>query len=264
MSAAKLPDYQDPPVAEIVAAVQFSPVGSFRIPEIIRLDEAFGSDWSLFEAREALEAIVESPPGVPPAGRFGLGFGSPPQRAMFSGGDGRWLLQVQHDRVALNETRMPTSRPSARTAIPELRRQLAKVGPALGQDSLNGCPSTPELVELVYVNHIDESRGFTSWGDLGELLVGIGSSPGTARMTDPEGMQVAWSFPLNESGAFVGRFRAEVVPAATGGIQLQLNSRRYVQGRDPFAVLEQCHEDIVCGFDDMTTPKAHEIWGKLR
>lgn len=265
MSASELPDYERPPVREIVAAVQYPPAVQFGLPEIVRLDREL-EDWSLVDAQPALDPIVEPPPGSSAGAHVGFGFGAPPQRAVFRHSDeAAWQLQVQHDRIAVNEIGSGPERPSSKRVIPrlvELSQQVTAIlaGPPR---SGTGLPAPAEIVELVYVNDLGDANGFTSWDAIGDLLHGLAPTE-VAGHGSLEGVQSGWSYPLHDGERFAGRLRAQVAPAPTGGAQLVINSRRYVGEQSFDAVLERCHADIVQSFTDMTTPHAHTLWGRIR
>src|SRR4051812_16865967 len=98
MSEQRLPDFKDPPVTEVVAAVQFVPLAQFGMPEVISVARAF-EGWTIVDVPPAIPPIVESPPNQ--AAHQGINFtlGPPPLRVILSQGD-RWLAQVQQDRIA--------------------------------------------------------------------------------------------------------------------------------------------------------------------
>ena len=261
----QLPDYHDPPVVEIVAAVQFVPLPRFGMPEIIALARSFDG-WQIFDAPPALDPIIEAEPGTGASMSFRLGLGQPPQRLILASDDGRWLAQVQQDRIAVHERRVE-ERPSFSRVRPKLTEITATVSAALGVDVLT-TPHAPELVELTYANRVEAGDGWTDFTQLDRVLRIVAAFPAGAPFESAERTSVSMSSKLLEAETFVGRLHISAEPASdeTGQLHLQLGliSRRYIRGNDLGDTLDACHRDIVKGFTAVTTDDMHKIWGRFR
>jgi len=97
-----LPEFDKPPVIEVVCGLQFNPISALSVPYIGRL-------WSKFEAD--YPKTREAAPLLPTIEQFGEGsrgslypFGDelPPPRIWFESADGNRLIQVQRDRFMHN------------------------------------------------------------------------------------------------------------------------------------------------------------------
>jgi hypothetical protein len=64
------------------------------------------SGYELTELQPQLPPIQELPPGIPVLPPFPqMFFGPQPQRALYTTEDQRFIAQLQHDRIAINERR---------------------------------------------------------------------------------------------------------------------------------------------------------------
>lgn len=251
-------------MVQIITAVQFAPLPSFAMPEVIAVARGF-EGWQIVDAPPALPPIVESPPGEPTHQSFNLALGTPPMRLVLASRDGRWLLQLQQDRLAVHEQRVK-ERPSFSHVQPKLTRVVAAISKTLERPLLRE-EHRPELVELIYDNRVPVGDGWKSLSDIGRVLRMV-----TARKPPShpqvEEMSLRFSSVLERDGQFAGRLRVQADPGsdATGHpeLHLQVNSRRYVSGRPLKTVLEECHTDIVESFTEATTEGMHEIWERVR
>lgn len=263
--ATELPEYERPPVVEVVASVQFVPVPQFGMREAVSVSRAFDG-WEVIDVPPALEPIVEAPSGhlVAPTLRFGLG--NPPVRLLLGTEDGRWIAQIQQDRVAAHERKL-TKRPSFANAAPQLRKVSARAAKALDRTLLEG-EHRAEIVEVVYENQIPAGEGWTSFSQLNRVLRVVARTAGDPPYRTFEQAQVAFAYELVEDGEFLGRLRVianpQVEPDGARSIHLRLIGRRVVGDRELDSVLAQCHADVVQGFTAVTTERMHKIWGRFR
>ncbi len=266
MPTEKLPDYESPPVVEIIAAVQFVPLPQFGMAEAITVARAF-DDYSVVDVPAALPPIVEARPGEPARQSFTLGLGSPPVRLILASRDERWLVQLQQDRIAVHERRVK-KRPSFKNVRPRIARVAEQASAALGRELLGKGSHAPELVELIYDNRIAAGKGWAKPADLHKVLRVL--APPAAQPAVPlERISVAFSSQLDTAGDFVGRLHVQAEPQTelpTGATQLhlQLISHRYSRQRALTSVLNDCHRDIVEGFTAVTTPAMHKVWGRYQ
>lgn len=250
----------------VVAAVQFRPLPQFRMAEVVAVARAF-DEWRVVDVPHALSPIVETQPGEPARQTFNLGIGSPPPRLVLEKDDGRWLTQLQQDRLAVHEQRRG-ERPSFRHVRPALEDVTTVASGALGRKLLAGDHAS-ELVEVIYENHIAaRDGGWSSFADLHRVLRILREAPGTPPYDQIEEIQLAFSELLRHEGRFMGRLRVHANPALdeTGGpmLHLRLNSRRFVREGELWETLEACHTDIVQGFTAVTTEEMHTIWGRYQ
>lgn len=267
MDSASLPDFERPPVVEIVAAVQFVPLPRFGMPEVVSVARAF-SDWRILDAPVALPPIVEPPPRQPSQQTLNFGLGTPPVRVVLVSEDERWIVQLQQDRVAVHERAMP-DRPSFSHVAPKLREVVDAAAGPLGAPLVDEHHRRAELVELSYENRLAPGEGWSGFGELHRVIRAASACTADPPHDVVEQMAVQVSQVLERDGAFAGRLRmiAEPVPGDDGGdahLRLGLISRRYVHNEGVDAILDECHRDIVEAFTAMTTPEMHELWGRFR
>ncbi len=267
-----LPQYDNPPVREIVGAAQFRALPRFGLPEIVRFGEAL-EGYELRELQPQLPPLQEGPPGRPGPAQLLLAVGPQPQRALyFRQPDERFVAQVQQDRIAINERRLAPDReqaPSSEHVWSELDRLATQVGSELVSDSADHGPSRSTYVELTYVNVITPADGV--WQDHGELhrvLSIVSPSAGVEPWSSVERASVRFSFPLLESDRFRGRLHVSAEPAFDGGtpiFNLNLIARRIVDVPGSLeTVFAACHCDAVRSFTAITTPEIQAHWGRTR
>ncbi len=262
---ADLPDYERPPVTEVVVAVQFIPVPQFGMREAVAVSRAFDG-WEMVDVQPALEPIIEPPPGQLATSALRFGLGMPPVRVILSSESERWLAQVQQDRLVVHERRLG-ERPTFAHVAEKVHEVAARAGRGLGK-ALLAPPNAPELVEVIYDNTIAAGEGWAEFSELHRVLHIVNARGGVAPYGRVEQLQIGFSYALTDREGFVGRLRVVAEPrvAADGSrsIHLQLISRRIVHNHDLDSVLEQSHVDIVNGFTAVTTERMHEIWGRFR
>lgn len=261
-ASGELPGYEQPPVVEIVVAVQFQPLRRFGMPEIVKLAQELGDEWRIADVPPALDRMVEELGGpTESAGMINFGF-QPPPRGVFVSTDDRWVAQVQSDRLAIHERKRPT-RPSFAHVEPRLMELRDSVGRAADAPLFGGAHPA-ELVEVIYRNQIP-----TSAADVPNVLRSV-SELGLNRVHGAiDGFNQGFSTRLGGDGElFEGRLRVlaslEGQPSGDQALHLELISRRYVRQHALPDVLQRSHRDIVEGFTAITHEGMHERWGRFR
>lgn len=265
MDERRLPEFSSPPVNEIIGSVQFPPLPSLGIREILEVGGRL-EDYELTQLHPVLPPIQE---GASDQRRAALMVPrlfvnqQPPQRALFTqqGEGARFIVQLQSDRVAVNETRAGGGAdPSSEHVWPELARALSIVQDQLVEGKGYG-PQAANLVELSYTNVVRGNR-------LDEVLLALSGDYAGAGRSDVENVSVSFSFPQLEDGRFVGRVYVQAGPALVDDepvLQVQLVARRLVDRDAEVAdVCEACHRDAVETFASVTTVEAHTLWGRTR
>ncbi len=260
-----LPDFERPPVVEIIAAVQFAPLPVFEIAQVIAIGREF-EDWEVVDTPQAIPPMTEAATPHAVAQQAIIGFGAPPVRVILSTPDGHWVAQVQQDRIAVHERKVP-ARPSFKNVEAMLTEFSARVGSAVG--TRLACAAHPaDLVEVIYENQITTAEGrWASLGELHQVLRVFSAQAGEPPYDHLEQATVAFSYSLTEGDEFCGRLRVIAEPRldATGpALGLRLTSRRFVRDADVTMILRLCHADIVRGFAAITTETMHEHWGRYQ
>jgi uncharacterized protein (TIGR04255 family) len=265
-----LPEFDNPPVSEVVLGVQFDVTDRWAIPQ-------FGAYWTGIRA-DYPRAQVQ-PPIIPQIELFGqerfkqpdfLMFQDVPARCWFMTQDETRLIQVQRDRFVVNWRKVKGDEvyPRFDTEIrPRFASEWRRFLDYLSENSA-ASPNVTQC-EVTYINDIEEGTVWKTFADLHNLI-----RPWSGEMTDRflpaiETMQFKAAYPLpNEQGrlhvetthAFRKRDMKEI-------LQLSLTAR----GRPASGTLEGIlawfdlgREWIVRGFADVTTPVAHEYWKRRR
>lgn len=260
-----LPDFKDPPVTEIVLAVQFRPLPQFGMPEAIEVAKV-SPGWRVIAAPPALDPIVEPPPGQPMAPGLRLGFGVPPIRVLLEEGP-RWLAQLQQDRVAVHERRdEAVGRPSFKNVVPRLAEVRSAWSPVL-RDSYFSGDADVELIEVTYLNWIPVGSGWDDLSELHKVLKVVNGPSGADLPFERVAINLSSVLVRGQEEAFNGRLLVSAEPASREGIDglhMQLISRRYVAGANVEGTMGDCHEDIVKAFAELTTENMHTIWGRYQ
>ncbi len=167
-TAGELPEYENPPVTEVVCGVLFKTLENFRLPH-------FGLLWKLIE--KEYPACQEVAPLLPIIEGYGtdeeqqqqlqVAFGDIPlPRIWFLDAKGTGILQLQRDRLLHNwkKNKATDAYPRYPVVIRQFKEQTALFEKFLKQHNLGAIE--PLQYEMTYVNHIPKGEG---WNDLTEL-----------------------------------------------------------------------------------------------
>ena len=255
-------NFENPPVGEVVLAVQFAgPVA----------DEAtiLGRYWPTIESRFP---IVESQPALAPMfedfvndaqPQMTFQVGPPAPRYWFRTQDRTRLVQLQPDRMAFNWIRE-----SAKAPYPRYQRiradflELYEHFEALCE--AQGHPLVPTWCEITYINPIEQSGN----GDLAELLVRVNPSD-LLGMGPAEDTNLHERYTLVRDGEPYGRFMISATPgvrvedgAKLSVLTLAARGRVLTGDREGMlAFFDEGRDLIVRGFEQMTTQSMRDRWG---
>jgi len=267
-----LPEFENPPVSEVVLGVQFEPLLSWAVPH-------YGLYWARIRD-EYPEAQVQ-PPVVRQVEIFGaarfkthgtinLSVGPENPRCWFLTADQTRLVQVQNDRFLINWRKVVGDEvyPRYEKAIrPKFAAEFARFMAYLkdaGMESMN-----VTQCEVTYINDVPLGEGWTSFSDLHDVI-----SPWSGEMTDkflppPETIQINVAYPIPEQR---GRLHVAMQHAfrpkdSKETIQLRLTARGKPQDSELKSILEwfdMGREWIVRGFADFTAETAQKRWERTR
>lgn len=266
-----LPDFENPPVSEVVLSVRFAPleVGTIALGSVGQ--ELFGP---------TLPKVDEQPPVVMPIEelespargselRLELLESPPTPRFWFMSESGNELVQIQEDFFARNWRRSDGSD----VVYPhyDAVRQPFVDGYIAFADAMSeraGKVLTPIQSEITYVNHLLPGEGWESHSDLAKVLRLV-SGAETSFLPNAESTQLVSKYLMDRASAPIGRLHVTAQPAYRRTDQLPvfvltLTARGRPLSDDAVGVAEFMdlgHEWIVRGFTDMTTEGMHGIWG---
>ena len=263
---ADLPDFENPPVVEVVLSVQFEALSQMRAAH-------FGLFWAQIrgryprtEERPALDPVVERFP-EPVRRRLGVQFPifeTPPlPRFWFLHQTENELLQVQSDRFIKNWRKTGEGDAYPRyESVKEWFEQDFKEfqefasREKLGSIGVNQC-------EVTYVNHIVPGEGWASHEDMDKVFT-LWKHPRAPFPGKAEDAVFHARFPIRDgSGHPVGRLHADVQAAmnnADGKPMFVFNlTARGLLGRS-MEFFDLGREWIVRSFAEMTTREMHQVW----
>jgi uncharacterized protein (TIGR04255 family) len=267
-----LPEFQIPPLIEVVLGVQFAPkppLGS----------AAAGLFWS--RIRDAYPRVEAQPP-LPPVSpdenspsALGITIGFIGSQALsrhwFLSDDGSRLLQLQPDRFVHNwrkndegsvYPRYATVKASFEEGYGELQRFCADEN--LGEVD-------PTVCEVTYINHIVTGEEWKAVGDIGRVLKPL-SFDATADAEPPSQFQLGFQRTITNGGGPVGRLDVSsqsVQRLADNKPMILLTISAVGRPTSPdfrgvLDFLDLGHGQVVRSFADLTTPEMHRVWGRTQ
>jgi len=272
-SDAPLPEYDRPPVVEVVfaTALRSLPVSVVDLSAFVL--ESLGEDYPLRTEQPPMRMPVEtfdatSQRLIPSlellAGR------APPVRLWLQSADQTRLVQLQRDWIACNWQKGRNDAPYPRYET--IEAFFLQVWDDLSSfvDRHGKGPLVAEQCELTYVNHVLPRAGV--WDNYGQLnqvlrLAGVAGD----FLPAPEVGQLGSRYRISTDGRDVGRLHVQALPGVNPAdqrplIQLNITARGAPLGggRDEaLAFFRLAHEWIVRGFEAVTTDAAQEtLWGK--
>ncbi len=270
-----LPEFETPPVIEVVLGVQFERLESLHAPQL-------GHVWQAF--RDRFPKTEEHPPLEPAFEQFGqkhlnqtgvrleMLSAFPPPRIWFLNEAGTELVQIQQDRFVRNWRKRSEGNPYPRYAF--LRgefandfRQFVDIASPLGFG-----PVQANQCEITYVNIIAAGEGWTAPGELAEVFTQFRSEYSDQGMGLPEEAAVNSRYVIKDGDTPIGRLHVAIAPVVresdgTSAFRFSLTARGIPRDESlegVLAFLDQGHEVIVRSFASLTTPKMHQIWGRTQ
>ncbi|MGA3029623.1 MAG: TIGR04255 family protein [Candidatus Limnocylindrales bacterium] len=266
-----LPDYESPPVVEVVLAVGFRPLPGLRLIQLAQLWES--------EFRSSFPTVEEQPPVAVqmerlddqregPSLRFDLMQTPPLPRLWLLSETGTQLVQVQNDWFARNWRKMAPVADYPR--YPNLKEPFSvdfgKLAEFLRRNDLGEI--LPTQCELTYINHIPVMPGQAE--QLADILSIVATPKPGGFLPIAESIRVASQYVVRLQEEPVGRLHIAAEPAFRRSdsspivvLTLTARGRPLGVGLDGvLAFLDLGHEWIVRAFDSVTTSKMHRIWGR--
>jgi uncharacterized protein (TIGR04255 family) len=268
-----LPEYERPPVVEVVFATAIDPV-PLSVVDLARFGlEQFGERFPIQQDQPPLQMATESFTDVVQrlAPTLALLEGTPPIRLWFQSEDRTRLVQLQRDLIAYNWQRASGEGPYPRyeTIEPSFLEVWDKFAEFLEEHSDR--PLKARQCELTYINHILAGDLWQHPGQLDKVIRLVGNTG--SFLSEPEDGQFTFRYRLRHEERDVGRLYVQAAPALTRAdrspvIQLQLVARGAPLGEGRQGVREffrLAHQWVVNGFAAVTTDEAQNIlWGRTR
>jgi uncharacterized protein (TIGR04255 family) len=266
-SSPPLPEYERPPVAEVVCGITFHSLDSFLAPHLGLLWEAFRDDYPAISEQPPLQQLVEVFEG-PPRAQIQVSSMPPLPRTWFVSGDESKLIQVQRDRFLHNWKKVQPSDdyPRFTRVIEYFNDSFAVFQRFLSEENIGSLE--PLQYELTYVNHLEKGEGWDSLEDIGDLFPDFAWRKGDGRFLPPaEGSRLHSTFLLPDRA---GRLHVKIQHARRARdsaeiIVLDLTARGIGFAGSGLSMddwFSMAREWIVRGFTDLTSTTMHELWGR--
>ena len=261
------PDYENPPVIEVVCGLLFKPLRKFLTPHVGLLWEQYKPEYTECSEVAPLDAEIERFESSSSQMTLEIANVPPLPRVWFIHQDGNSLIQVQRDRFLHNwRKNSPEDAYPRYHAIKEtLRKRFIKFQSFLEEHQLG--PIEPLQYEMTYINHIPQGEGWKTLGEIGELFPDFPFQFNKERFL-PEPSTVNWrtTFALPEKTARMHvairhvRLRSSGLPI----ILLELSVRGMGEESSTIGMwdwFDLAREWIVRGFADLTGERVQkEIW----
>lgn len=273
--SSSLPEFGEPPLIEVALSVQFEKLDALQIPQL-------GLAWQTF--RERFPRTEEQPPLEPTFERFGQRSGGqrgvrlelvstpPTPRVWFLNDEGTELVQVQRDRFVRNWRKKEDT-----DTYPRYHR----LREAFKQDFSSFCnlvsdqgwgTVVPNQCEATYVNLIAAGNGWTSHGELGNVVTVFSTTYSDTPLGTPEEVAINLKYILTDAATKpVGRLHVNATPVIraddnTPAIRLVLTARGMPEGEGldgVLAFMDRGRQSIVRSFASITTEAMHKIWKRV-
>lgn len=268
MPLTNYPEYENPPVTEVVCGVLFKPLSSLLTPHVGLLWEKFKQDYPLCQEVPPLAPSIEVFEETPERAEITLALsGIPPlPRVWFIDPRNNGIIQIQRDRFLLNwkKNRLEDEYPRYHRVFQLFQKHLSAFQQFLQENQLEDISVLQ--YELSYVNHILQGEGWDSLADI-EKVFPIFS---WQNLPDdfPEVEAINWRTTLalpNRHGrlhiAIRNAFRS---PDERPLLLFELTARGIGNPRSLLSMQEWfdlAHQFIFQGFDNLASQEIHNnIW----
>ena len=267
-----LPEFDNPPVAEVALSVQFEKLDSLHAAQLGYVWQVFRDRFPQTEGKPPLAPAFEQfgpRPGRRPSVRLQLLETPPEPRLWFLNESGTELVQVQQDRFVRNwRKREDTDEyPRYRNLRKLFRHDFEAFCRSIEREQWGSVE--PNQCEVTYVNLIPAGEAWQHHGDLEKVLTVFSARYTDNQLAQPEQAVLNLQYVLSdEGGEPTGRLHVAVNPVFRAAdnqpaIRLSLTARGKPQGsgiEGAMEFLDRGHEGIVRGFASITTPEMHKVW----
>jgi len=260
---ASLPKFKNPPVIEVVFGVQFKKLEDLKAPHIGLLWQFIDKNtYPSFDLKPELTHRTESFGNQSSDAISAEMFNIPPlPRVLFINKDNHNLVQVQSDRFLQNWRKLGAEGkyPSYNRLFPEFLKSWSQYQTFVKKENLGEI--LVDQYELTYVNHIPVDVFHKEVSGINEIFPSFNAMP-CKFLPTPENVEWRKTFKFPEN---MGRLHASLKQVVNIQTQKQLYSfdltaRGYASDLEMW--FNNAHKWIVTGFDELTSEKIHDVWGK--
>jgi uncharacterized protein (TIGR04255 family) len=266
-SEIELPDFDAPPVVEVVLGVQFRPLFGLRPIELAGLREQWRADYPLVQEQPALPPQVETASAGPQNVQFVVG-PAIQTRLWFLNEAQTELVQLQHDRLIVNwrQTTLDTAYPRYPRVREVFERRFNDLQTFVTDGQLGALGVTQ--VEVTYINAVEPEGA--QLGRLDRVLRNW-QPPTSNHLGEPEQARAALVFPVPDTGRPPVRMYVAVDPAQGPHGRAVLFLTITVRGAPSeeslagaLGFMDQAHSHVVRSFTELTPEPMHTMWERRR
>ncbi len=264
------PDYENPPVIEVVCGILFKPISALLSPYIGILWEKYKSEYPQCSEVAPLDPVIERF-DEPPQMALELADVPPLARIWFIHEKGNGIIQVQRDRFLHNWRKVNPEDEYPRYHVVKqmFRDRLFKFQAFLEENSLGSIE--PLQYEMTYINHIPKGEGWENLGEIGRIFPDFAFRIKEDRFL-PEPSTVNWrtTFALPEKATrmHVVIRHVKVRDSGLPMLLLELTVRGIGTDGSPEGMwnwFDLAREWIVRGFADLTGKEVQKKeWRRIR
>lgn len=259
-----LPNFEKPPVIEVVCGILFKPINSLLVPHFGLLWEKFRDEYPTCREVPPLNPLLEQYDNAKPF-QIELSDTPPLPRIWFVHKNDTGVIQIQRDRFLHNWRKVhpEDEYPRYHKVMEMYKKQFSKFESFLTEHELGSLE--PQQYEMTYINHMYQGYGWNSTKDVGALLPDFSFRNDPKRfLPAPESINWRTGFALpNREGRLHATVRhGKLKETAQSLIILDLTVRgigtdRSLEGMA--AWFDLAREWIVRGFVDLTgTGRRHK------
>lgn len=263
------PDYENPPVIEVVCGIQFKPINTLLSPYLGLLWEKYKSEYPQCSEVAPLNPVIERF-DEPPQMTVELANVPPLPRIWFIQSKGNGIIQVQRDRFLHNWKRVESEDEYPRYHVVKemFRDRLLKFQSFLKENDLGIIE--PLQYEMTYVNHIPKGDGWGNLREIGKIFPDFAFRIKEDRFL-PEPSAVNWrtTFTLPEVATrmHVGIRHVKIRDSGLPVLLLELTVRGIGTNKSSEEMwnwFDLAREWIVRGFADLTGEEVQKnVWRRI-
>lgn len=266
-----LPEFDNPPVVEVASSIQFKAIEGLDTTRLARLWAVYRERYPRTEQQPPISHEIETfDLPTPPRMTFKIQPALARLRWWFMNDEGTRLLQIQHDRFALNWRKLEREEekyPHYKQLRGQLLEEFGHFDEFLRGEGLSS--PVPDQVELTYVNHIPAGQPGGPREPAARFTTLWGGEPVKSLLPAAEELNFATRYVMyDDAGKPLGRLHIQLessykVADNSPVFGLQLMGRGAPEGdglAGAFKFLDRAHRWIVQSFADITTPEMHKLW----
>jgi len=265
-----LPDYERPPVIEVVCGILFKSIDKLLAPHLGLLWEKYKTEYSICREVPPLAPVIERFEEAPQID-LQLADVPPLPRIWFVHEKENGIIQVQRDRFLHNWKKvLPEDEyPRYPQVIELFKDRLSRFESFLSENNLG--VMEPRQYEMTYINHIPQGEGWTKLNEIGKVFPDFSlRADGRRFLPEPDGINWRTSFALpDEAGRLHVTIRhAKLRDSDIPVLLLDLTVRGIGRDKSPWGMtdwFDLARECIVRGFTDLTGEDVQkDIWRRKK